>query len=143
MPSGDGDAAQGGVARSTLLICTRCNWTGSEAERAGARSGKALLDLVTDLADAGTNVQGVACVSGCKRACAIGVVAPGKVTYLFGDLPPTSAAAAEIVAFGRQHAASADGWVRRAQRPALLREGILARLPPPQWEADDEIRWPS
>ena len=129
-------------ASSTLLICTRCNWTGSEAERAGPRSGKALLDLVAGLADGGTKVQAVACLSGCKRACAIGVVAPGKVTYLFGDLPPTLVAAAEIVAFGRQHAEARDGWVRRAHRPVLLREGILARLPPQEWAADGEIRWP-
>jgi hypothetical protein len=63
-----------------------------------------------------------------------------KVTYLFGDLPPTLVAAAEIVAFGRQHAEARDGWVRRAHRPVLLREGILARLPPQEWAADGEIR---
>jgi predicted metal-binding protein len=63
-----------GGASLTLLICTRCNWTGSEAERAGPRSGKALLDLVAGLADGGTKVQAGACLSGYKRACAIGVV---------------------------------------------------------------------
>ena len=143
MSVGDRDPLHEGKAGSTLLICSRCNWTGSEAERAGRRSGKALLDLVTGLADGRTKVQAVACLSGCKRACAIGVVAPGKVTYLFGDLPPTLVAATEIVAFCRQHADARDGWVRRAHRPVLLREGILARLPPQEWAADGEIGWPS
>ncbi len=131
-----------GAACSTLLVCTRCNWTGSDAERAGPRSGQTLLDLVAAVVAGSARVQAVACLSGGQRACAIGVMAPGKVTYLFGDLPPTSDAAAEIVAFGRQHGCTVDGWVRRVERPPLLREGILERLPPLDWARDGEIGWP-
>jgi len=133
-------AMSGHKAASTLLVCTRCNWTGSEAERAGPRG--ALLRLVRAVAGGVASVQAVACLSGCKRACAIGVMAPGKVTYLFGDLPPTPDAAADIAAFALQHAHAVDGWVPRADRPPTLREGILARLPPLAWATDGEIAWP-
>lgn len=127
---------------ATILVCTRCNWTGSDVERAGQRSGATLLDLVQIAAMDTVTVQAVACLSGCRHACAVGMMGPGKVGYLFGDLPPTPEAVAEITAFAALYESWPDGWVRRAERPPLLRESILARLPPLEWARDGEIVWP-
>ena len=128
---------------TTILVCTRCNWTGRKTECEGARSGAALLHLLRASASPPLRVQPVACLSGCKRACAIGVMARGKVSYLFGDLAPTHEAAAEITAFARQHAEAKTGWLMRPQRPPRLRGSILARLPPLDWARDGEIIWPA
>jgi predicted metal-binding protein len=84
-------------SESILLVCTRCNRTNSDEERNGVRGGAVLLDAIRARPpDPSVRIQPIACVSACKRACAIGLMAPGKVGYLFGDLPPDASAAEAI-----------------------------------------------
>ena len=71
-----------------------------------------------------------------------GLIAPGRVGYLFGDLPPTMAAGIACADLASRYAAAAHGHLRRCDRPSLLREGILARLPPLAWATGTEITWP-
>jgi len=131
------------AAYAVLLVCTRCNRSGTDVERDGLRSGSALLDAVrAQPPDPGVRIQPIACISGCKRACAIGLMAPGKVGYEFGDLPPDASAADAIAEVATLYAASRDGFLPRAARPPLLQAGILARLPPLSWALGDEIAWP-
>jgi predicted metal-binding protein len=132
--------------RTTLLVCTRCRIgeAASEEPRAGAR-----LFAETARAAAGSErvrVVGIACLSGCKRACAAALMAPGKVGYLFGDLPPDADGAADLVTAALAHARRPEGFLPRAERPERLRAGILARLPPLHWLEDEQrpvIAWPS
>uniref|UniRef100_UPI0022EA653B DUF1636 family protein n=1 Tax=Falsiroseomonas oryzae TaxID=2766473 RepID=UPI0022EA653B len=104
---------------TTLLVCTRCRAPGANPE--APRPGAALLAAVRAAADRDVQVAGVACLSGCKRACAAALMAPGKVGYLFGDLPPDGEGAADLLAAARAHAARADGFLPRAARPERLR----------------------
>lgn len=72
-------------------------------------------------------------------------MAPGKVGYLFGDLPADAEGAADLLAVARAHLARADGFLPRADRPERLRAGILARLPPLAWVDAGEgalLTWP-
>ena len=130
---------------TTLLVCTRCRAEGADPQ--APRAGASLLHA-TRIAAGGTPgiaVAGVACLSGCKRACAAALIAPGKVGYLFGDLTPDASGAADLLAVARAHAARPDGFLPRADRPERLRTGILARLPPPDWikrAVDGVIAWP-
>jgi predicted metal-binding protein len=75
-------------------------------------------------------VRGVACMSGCDRACTVAFQAPGKHSYLFGDLQPDADTAAQVLACARLHAQSSDGALARNDRPQRLRSGILTKLPP-------------
>ncbi|MFN8720011.1 MAG: DUF1636 domain-containing protein [Rhodospirillales bacterium] len=122
-----------------LSVCTRCNWTRTEAERDGVRSGARLIDAVRSVASAlpadVVRVRPVACMSNCKRACIAVLSAPGKFTLMFGDLDP-AIAADEIVACARLHHDRSDGFLPRADRPPQLRAGILARIPPPEWTSE-------
>lgn len=73
-------------------------------------------------------------------------MAPGKVGYVFGDLPPDAAGAADLLAAAQAHAVAPEGYLPRALRPERLRAGILARLPPLHWLPDDPevaIAWPA
>lgn len=130
---------------TTLLVCTRCR--PADADPSLPRTGAAL--LATTRASANSlphlRVQGVACLSGCKRACAAALMAPGKVGYLFGDVPPNAEGAADLLAIALAHAARRDGFLPRAARPERLRAGILARLPPFHWlaTAGEELAWPA
>ena len=75
------------------------------------------------------NIDAVACLSGCNRACAIAFAAPDKTTLMFGDLPPLQSASA-ILKLAEQYYTSLDGIVPRQARPELLKKGILATIPP-------------
>jgi predicted metal-binding protein len=136
-PDDPDDQPAGGRPPATILsVCTRCNWTRTEAERDGVRGGARLIEAVrtatASLPDAVVRVRPVACMSNCKRACTVVLSAPGKFTLMFGDLDP-DAASAEVVDCARLHHGRPGGFLARAERPPLLRAGILARIPPPEW----------
>ena len=130
---------------SVLLVCTSCRAPGSDP--AAPRPGAALLTAAQQLAlGPGTCVQGVMCLSGCKRPCAVALLAPGRVTYLFGDLPADAGCAADLLQAARDHAAVPDGWLPRAARPERLQASILARVPPLHWlptPGNAPVAWPT
>jgi predicted metal-binding protein len=119
--------------RHIIHVCTTCNRSGTEAERKGTRAGSLLLDaLSTRFASWAErdhfDLVGVACMSGCGRACTLALSAPGKTTYLFGDLDPAEAASQALDCAGL-YWASSDGILARGERPPAFRAGILARIP--------------
>lgn len=131
---------------SVLLVCTSCRAPGSDP--AAPRPGAALLAVVRAVApsNTGTRIDGVTCLSGCKRPCAAALLAPDRVTYLFGDLPADVVSAADLLHAASEHAAAPDGWLPRAVRPARLRTSILARVPPLRWLPSSDggpIAWPA
>ena len=116
-----------------VIVCTTCRPPGASRELPAA--GAALFDAVQAAqqqgpADASVRVRGMACLSSCSRACSVAFQAPGKHTYLFGDLVPDAETAEHVLACAALHAAASDGNLLRNERPARLRSGILARLPP-------------
>lgn len=115
-----------------ILVCVSCR--PASAPRDAPRAGRALFELVPDLAfigDVTLPILPVECMSGCKRSCTVALQAPGKFSYFFGDLAADEISAAQVLECARLHAASSDGFMARESRPARLREGILARLPSP------------
>ncbi|WP_066270172.1 DUF1636 family protein [Hydrogenophaga palleronii] len=117
-----------------VIVCTTCRPAGASREQRAA--GDILFEAVqaaqafAEAPDAQVRVRGMACLSSCSRACSVAFQAPGKYTYLFGDLQPDEETAAHVLACAAMHAAAADGNLLRNERPARLRSGILARLPP-------------
>jgi predicted metal-binding protein len=76
------------------------------------------------------NLQSVECMGGCDKGCTASIGAPGKFSYLFGELKPTTEYAIAILdcalLLGQQ-----DGpLIGRIHRPALLRDSLLGRIPP-------------
>ena len=69
------------------------------------------------------------CLSVCPRPCGIAMRAPGKFTYVFGDLKPgeTESAVIECATLYRR---VKNGFLPREDRPHVLRAGVLARIPP-------------
>ena len=115
-----------------VIVCTTCRPAG--ASRDAAAAGQGLLDSVRTLHGgdlrAGVRVRGIACMSGCSRACTVALQAAGKPTYYFGDLLADPETAAQVLACAGLHARSVAGALPRSERPARLRSGILAKLPP-------------
>lgn len=115
-----------------LIVCTTCRRPGQD--RAQAPDGEALLFEVEAVhafmaEPSGLRVRGVACMGACSRSCAVAFQAPGKTSYVFGELTPDAETAQQVLACGRLHANSADGMLERNARPERLRNGIVVRLP--------------
>lgn len=119
----------------TLFVCTACG--GKPPIDGGQRQGERLLaQLQTahqDAASADFVIQGVKCMGVCDRPCAIAFVAAGKFSYLFGDLPSgiadlSTTAATVLECFG-QYCQHSDGLIPYRERPELLRDTIIAKIP--------------
>ena len=118
-----------------VIVCTTCRPAGASHGQPAA--GAELLEAVqiAQLQDeqgafANVRVRGMACLSSCSRACTVAFQAPGKNTYLFGDLLPCEETAQHVLLCAALHASANDGALVRNDRPERLRSGILAKLPP-------------
>ena len=112
----------------TLFVCVTCRDAAHApgSPSAGARLHAAVLAAVEDEA---ITVVPVECLSVCKRTCAVGFAAPGKWTYVYGDLPAETGAPV-ILAGARLYAEAPDGLIPWKQRPDALKKGVVSRVPP-------------
>lgn len=109
--------------------CAACHLNaGGEWER--VRPGAQLLAALNgaDIPE-GVVVRGVECLSACSNGCSVALSAPGKWTYVYGNLDPDQHAGA-ILEGAAHYAASADGIVPWRARPEIFRKQSLARIPP-------------
>ncbi len=95
------------------------------------RAGRRLHDaLVTELGpDTAHTVVPVECLSVCRRPCTVSFAAPGKWTYVYGDLSPEGSAAV-VAEAARLYGATADGLIPWKLRADPIKKGVVARVPP-------------
>ncbi len=116
-----------------LLVCTTCR--PADAPREGQTAGQDLFEqLEGALAFAPGSapsplLRGIACLGACSHSCTVALQAPGKTSYLFGELAPDGDSVQAVLEVARQHASSVDGLLVWGQRPERLRRGLVARLP--------------
>jgi predicted metal-binding protein len=118
------------VATPTIHVCVTCRSAADpdEAARPGARLLEGLRRVAGERA-APVEIVPVECLSVCKRPCTVGFSAPGKWTYVYGDLPPETSAET-IIAGAALYAEAPDGIIPWKQRPDALKKGVVARIPP-------------
>lgn len=119
-----------------LFVCKTCATIWKQGKPEGKSGGQQLLEQLSELHQAWDlqhhfPIQEVECMSACSRSCAVSFVAPGKYTYLFGDLPAENSADA-ILECAAQYYAKSDGLLPWSERPELLKKGVIARIPPLQ-----------
>ena len=116
---------------TTIYVCVTCRAEGEPAlpleERAGRRLFGAL--QAETAGDAALNLVPVECLSVCKRPCTVSFASPGKWTYVYGDLPPETAAPV-VVAAAKLYAETTDGLIPWKQRSDAIKKGVVARVPP-------------
>ncbi len=120
-----------------LFVCTTCGGKWENGQRVGTSQGERLLQELAllhqkwDLA-AEFPLQAVGCMSACSRSCAISFAGAGKHTYLFGDILPTepSISLSNILDCATKYYHHPTGLLPWAERPAPLKQGILAKIPP-------------
>jgi len=117
-------ADSGYSAAATLLVCITCK---SDDRRMGSGLFEALSRRLA--AERDIALKPVECLSVCKRPCTVALAAPGKWTYVVGDLTPESHLE-DIVIAARLYAASPTGIVPWRERPLAFRKGVVSRTPP-------------
>ena len=118
-----------------IYVCITCRPVGEpdSAVRPGA-----ILAAATAQAAAGTEVQvrPMRCLANCSRGPSAAMRSNGSWTYVFGGLDVTCAQA--LVEGARMLARAADGILPWRGRPAPLKRGLIARVPPMNFEEVDE-----
>lgn len=108
---------------AVLLVCVTC--------KSGERPvGAALYEaLKPRLVSGEVALRPVECLSVCKRPCTVALAAPGKWTYVVGDLDQCEHLE-DVVRAARRYAAASDGLVPWRERPPPFRRGVVSRTPP-------------
>lgn len=117
-----------------LYICVSC-WRGGvapadaeSAETDGRRLYESVASLLAEPGrDAPVQLRPNLCFANCERGCSAGISAPGKWSYLMGDLGPEHAA--DLLAYARTYAEARTGVVLPSKRPPSLEKTVIARFP--------------
>ncbi len=114
-------------AAPVVYVCVTCRPVGEPDSP--VRPG-ALLATATASAAAGTDVEvrPMRCLANCSRGPSAALRCNGSWTYVFGGLDVTCAEA--LVEGARLLASAADGILPWRGRPAPLKRGLIARVPP-------------
>lgn len=75
------------------------------------------------------DLKPVRCMAACDRPCNAALSAPGKLTFIFSDLSPVTAAPA-LGKFCQQYAACAGGRVPYGLRGSTINNATAYVLPP-------------
>ncbi|MCW1931466.1 DUF1636 domain-containing protein [Pararhodobacter zhoushanensis] len=109
-----------------LLVCVTCKREGMNPD--APRPGQQLADALAGQLPEGITLRQTECLSNCSRGCTVALRAPGRWTYIYGNLAPEQA---DTVAEGAaKYHASADGLVPWRERPEHFRKNCIARIPP-------------
>ena len=112
----------------TLHVCITCR-AGEPANGATPPPGARLHSALTGLgAPAGVSIVPVECLSACSNGAAVALSAPGRWTYVYGQM--SDADAPDILQGAAAYAATPDGIVPWRERVQIFRKRSLARIPP-------------
>lgn len=115
----------------TVYVCVTCRPPG--APDSMIRPG-ATLAAATERAAAGSgvDVRPLRCLANCSRGASAALRCAGSWTYVFGGLDDSCAEA--LVEGARMLAQAQDGILPWRGRPAPLKRGLVARVPPINFE---------
>jgi predicted metal-binding protein len=125
----DGIAAEAPV----LYVCMSCHRGGEAAAEEGTvPEGRRLYDELQALiaakgVDAPLRAVPMLCFANCERGCTAAIAAPGKWSYMLGDLGAEHAA--DLLTYATAYAKAATGVVLPSGRPASLQQSVIARFP--------------
>ena len=124
------------TASTTIYVCITCRRVGDPED--GMRPGLLLARATARAAEGtGVTVRQVRCLANCTRALSAAVRCDGAWTYVFGGLDADTDAVA-LIEGARLLARAADGVMPWRGRPEILKRGLIARVPPIDFEEESE-----
>jgi predicted metal-binding protein len=131
-PTGVADTAAS-TEVPTVYVCVTCQC--AAAPESEPRPGAILADATAKAAEGtGVTVRRVRCLANCSRGPSAAMRCNGSWTYVFGGLGTDCAGA--LIDGARLLAAAADGILPWRGRPEPLKRGLIARIPPFDFEED-------
>jgi predicted metal-binding protein len=119
-------------AAATVIVCITCRRPTDPEDF--PRPGVAFAAAVAEAAKhTGVRVKRVRCLANCKRGLSAAIRREQGWTYIFGDLDPATAAPA-LIEGARLFARANDGVMPWRGRPQPLKTGLIARVPPDDYE---------
>jgi predicted metal-binding protein len=132
----DDDAELETLVATTIYVCITCR-RATDPEDA-PRPGLALARATARAAEGtGVTVRRVRCLANCNRALSAAIRCDGAWAYVFGGLDAETDAAA-LVEGARLLARADDGVMPWRGRPEVLKRGLIARVPPLDFEEESE-----
>jgi predicted metal-binding protein len=121
---------------TTIYVCITCRRQG-ETE-ADPTPGLRLARATSRAAEGtGVTVRRVRCLANCSRGLSAAIRRDGAWTYVFGELDPDRDAAA-LVEGARLFAEAREAVMPWRGRPEILKRGLIARVPPIDFEEESE-----
>lgn len=119
---------------TTVHICVTCRDANDIEDGDHVCKGQRLYDAckAIEQSSAPNNdivIEPVECLAVCKRPVTIAFTGPDKLTYVFGDLDPATAAE-DVFKGAEAYGRSETGLMAWRDRPIPLRRGTIARIPP-------------
>jgi predicted metal-binding protein len=121
------------AGRATVLVCITCRATdtadslAADAPRPGLILAEATAAAAANAPD--VSVQRVRCLGNCSRGLSAAIRCDDAWTYVFGGLE-ASRDGLTLIAGARLLAGAADGIMPWQGRPEPLKRGLIARIPP-------------
>lgn len=112
----------------TLHVCITCRAGEAVADDTPVPGSRLHAALCAAGAPAGVHIVPVECLSACNSGAAIALSAPGRWSYVYGQL--SEADVGDILTGATAYAAAPDGLVPWRERPVIFRKQSLARIPP-------------
>jgi predicted metal-binding protein len=110
-----------------IYVCITCRRAGEPESE--PRPGALLAEATIKAAEGtGVTVRPVRCLANCNRGASAAMRCNGSWTYVFGQLDIACAPA--LVEGARLLASAADGLMPWRGRPDPLKRGLIARMPP-------------
>lgn len=124
------------AASTTIYVCITCRRAGDPEN--GVCPGLLLARETARAAEGtGVAVRQVRCLANCSRALSAAIRRDGAWTYVFGGLDVDTDAAA-LIEGARLFARATDGLMPWRGRPDILKRGLIARVPPMDYEEESE-----
>ena len=121
---------------TTIYVCITCRRAGEPDT--GSAPGLLLASATSRAAEGtGVTVRRVRCLANCNRGLSAAIRRDGAWTYVFGGLDSDRDAAA-LVEGARLFARASDSIMPWRGRPEVLKRGLIARVPPIDFEEESE-----
>ena len=119
---------------ATVHVCVNCTHPNSAKRRSGVAGGEAVFERLSELLEGEGlsdvfTIERVVCLGNCKKRCRVSVAAPGRWSWLVGEIAPETDLD-EFVAFLRAWAGADAGLIPKDERSKWLQRKALGRVPP-------------
>jgi len=123
----------GAAGRAWVWVCITCRAATDPAD--APRAGLALAEATAAAAASAPDisVKRIRCLGNCSRGLSAAIQCDGAWTYVFGGLEPTRDGPSLIIG-ARLLAQAEDGILPWRGRPESLKRGLIARVPPANFE---------